>query len=136
MKAWKAVFAIAALFTLGAGLPSLLMPAADTLGINYPDTPQTHLMVRFVGLLICVFGIGNAIAATNPPAHRGIAWIGAIGKAGAVVLLTHAFTSGVIPLAPFVLGVGDLIFVVLFAVFLWKTRPSGDQTDSQPSAAV
>ena len=121
MTFWNLVFAASAVFTLGAGLPFLLAPGVDSLGIGYADTPQTRLMIRMVGLLITVFGIGYAFAALNPVANRVIAWLGVIGKSATVVLLTSAYAAGTIPIPAFVLGLGDVVFVGLFAVFLWKT---------------
>ncbi len=68
-----------------------------------------------------MFGIGYALLAWKPMANRSLALLGVIGKSGACALLTFAYLNGVIPLTPFLLGLGDIVFVVLFAVFLLKT---------------
>jgi hypothetical protein len=72
-----------------------------------------------------VFGVGYAIVARDPIGNRGILWIGAIGKLGAVVLAVLQYQQGLLPLNTLALGGGDLVFVLLFTLFLWRgPRPS------------
>jgi hypothetical protein len=73
-----------------------------------------------VGLMIAVFGVGYAMVSAAPAKNRGIVWIGVIGKIGAAVLAAVQFNAGVIPFSTFLLGMGDLVFVALFALFLWR----------------
>lgn len=115
---WRGLFAFAAFFNLAiggammAGAPGV----AEQLNIFGPGA---HYAVIMAGLLIAVFGIGYALVAAAPANNRGIAWIGVIGKTGAAALAAAQFNAGVIPFNTFLLGTGDLVFVALFALFLW-----------------
>jgi hypothetical protein len=46
--------------------------------------------------------------------------IGMIGKLGAAILATLQFQAGIIDANGLALGMGDLVFVALFALFLWR----------------
>ena len=78
--------------------------------------------MQFAGWLIFVFGVGYAMVAREPAANRGIVWIGMIGKFGAVAIaLWRLFSQGGYVAAQAVaLPLLDLVFVALFAVFLWR----------------
>lgn len=119
MKVWQGVFAFAAFYNLAVGGTMLAAPdqIAGQLGVSGAGAPFAILMS---GLMIAVFGIGYALVARAPAAHRGIAWIGLIGKLGASGLGAWQYAIGIIPVSTFALGLGDLVFVALFALFLWR----------------
>jgi hypothetical protein len=124
MKLWRSVFALAALFNLAVGGSMCAAPllVAERLGVGGAGAPYAMAMV---GLLIAMFGIGYAMVAVNPPGNRGIVWIGMIGKAGAVLIGWLQYSAGALPLSSFSLAAGDVLFVVLFALFLWRgPRPA------------
>jgi hypothetical protein len=116
---WRGLFAFAAFYNLAVGGAMLAAPArvAEQLNISGGGAP---FAVAMAGLLIAVFGIGYAMVSAAPAKNRGIVWIGLIGKIGAAALAAVQFNAGVIPLNTFLLGMGDLIFVALFALFLWR----------------
>lgn len=124
MTIWRVVFLVAALFNFAAGLPGLLAPGLNAAGLGGDGSATALLMTQLIGAMVAVFGIGYALVAFDPPAHRGIVWMGAAGKAVVIVLLAEAWTRGVIPDQTAALGVGDTIFVILFLLFLARTRPA------------
>lgn len=121
---WRVLFALAALYNLAVGGTMLAAPGAlaPQLGVEGSGAPFALMMS---GLLIAMFGIGYALVARDPPGNRGIVWIGMIGKIGAAVLGTLQYQAGIVPFSTFMLGMGDLVFVALFALFLWRgPRPA------------
>lgn len=116
---WRGFFAFAAFYNLAVGGAMLAASerAAAALNISGAGGP---FAVAMAGLLIAVFGVGYAMVAASPAKNRGIVWIGVIGKLGAAALGAMQFNAGLIPLSTFLLGMGDLVFVALFALFLWR----------------
>ncbi|MEQ9225123.1 MAG: hypothetical protein RLO15_02135 [Parvibaculum sp.] len=121
-KFWPIIFWTAAAFNFLAGLPSLLAPemAAANTGLP-PFAPEHLLIVRMSGLLICCFGIGYAMVALGQPGARQIVTLGLIGKLGVCILVALQYAATGVP-AP-VLGAtaGDLLFVILFALYLSRS---------------
>lgn len=119
MTFWRGLFALAAFYNLAVGGAMLAVAprVAGELAISGAGGPFAVMMA---GLLIAAFGIGYAMVSAAPPENRGIVWIGTIGKTGAVILASVQFNAGVIALSTFLLGMGDLAFVILFALFLWR----------------
>ncbi len=124
MNFWRGLFAIAASVNLAVGGAIAAGPtrAAEQLGVTGPGGPYAIFMV---GMMIAVFGVGYAMVARNPAGNRGIVWIGMIGKIGAAALAAMQYVAAIIPLSTFLLGMGDLVFAALFALFLWRgPRPA------------
>lgn len=119
MTFWRGLFAVAAFFNfaVGAAMLAATTRISAQLGVLGPGAPFT---IAFAGLLIVTFGIGYAMVAYAPAANRGIVWIGAIGKLGVAALGAAQYFAGAVPFGTFALGLGDLAFVVLFALFLWR----------------
>lgn len=115
---WRVLFALAAFYNWAVGGTMLAAPGAlaPQLSIEGAGAP---FALQMTGLLIAVFGLGYAMVARNPAGNRGIIWIGMIGKIGAAVLGTIQYQAGIVPFTTFALGMGDLVFVALFALFLW-----------------
>lgn len=118
-KFWRGVFGLAAVFNLIVGGAMLAAPerVAAGLSVSGAGAPFAILMT---GLLIAVFGLGYTMVARDPVRNRGIVWMGMIGKFGVVVLATTQYATGVVPFNTFATSLGDLAFVVLFALFLWR----------------
>jgi hypothetical protein len=119
MTRWKALFSLAALVNLGVGGAMAATPreVAAQLGVLGPGGPYA---ITMVGMMIAVLGVGYAIVARDPAHNRGIVWMGVISKLGAAGLAAAQFVQGLIPHSTFVLGMGDLVFAALFALFLWR----------------
>ena len=87
--------------------------------VGMPGATEAMLLpYRCMGLFIAVFGVGYAIVASDPSRQTGIVRIGVIGKLGFVMLMTIAWTTGVIPMAQFASSLADLPWVVAFLLFL------------------
>lgn len=116
---WRGLFAFAAFWNLAVGGVMLAAPArvAEQLQISGPGGP---FAVTMAGLLIAVFGIGYALVSAAPANNRGIVWLGVIGKLGAAALAALHFYAGNLPFNTFALGMGDIAFAALFALFLWR----------------
>lgn len=120
MRAWKAVFAVAAVFNWLVGLPLLIAPAAfyAMLGQSTPDLFNAQM----AGALIVVFGVGYAMVARDPVANRGIVWLGVIGKGPLPLLYWLNVQAGRAPMSGFPLTLVDLAFAALFLTYLLRTR--------------
>ncbi|MBN8606139.1 MAG: hypothetical protein J0L81_04415 [Caulobacterales bacterium] len=114
---WRVLFALAALYNLAVGGAMLAAPGAlaPQLSVEGAGAPFALMMS---GLLM--FGVGYAMTARDPAGNRGIVWIGMIGKIGAAALGTIQYQAGIVQFSTFALGMGDLVFVALFALFLWR----------------
>jgi hypothetical protein len=126
---WRGVFGFAALYNLAVGGAMLAASEQAAAGLNISGAGGPFA-VAMAGLLIGVFGVGYAMVAAAPAKNRSIVWIGVIGKLGAAALGAIQFNAGLIPFSTFLLGMGDLVFVVLFALFLWRgprPQPAGHQ---------
>jgi hypothetical protein len=119
MTFWRGLFAFAAFVNLAVGGAMAAAPArvAEQLGVTGPGGPYA---ITMVGMMIAVFGVGYAIVARNPAGNRGIVWIGIVGKLGAAALAAMQYAAGLIPTSTFALGMGDVVFAALFALFLWR----------------
>ncbi len=124
MNMWRVVFALAAFVNFAVGGVMTAAPGRVAAAIG---GTADQASVQFAGWLIFVFGIGYAMVAREPARHRGIVWIGAIGKLGAVVLTLWRLLAqgGYVPAQVIALPLVDLVFVALFALFLWRgPRPA------------
>jgi hypothetical protein len=121
MRVWKILFALAALSNLTVGLGLLLSADrfAQDLGVS---GPAAGYVVGFAGVVIAVFGVGYGLAALDPLANRPLVVIGALGKASAVALTSWHAAAGHIPNNIYLTMMGDLIWAIVFAVFLQQTR--------------
>lgn len=116
---WRVLFAVAALYNLAVGGAMLATPDALAAQLNVEGAGAAFALMMS-GLLIAMFGVGYALVARDPAGNRGIVWIGMIGKIGAAALGTIQYQAGIVPFTTFALGMGDLVFVALFALFLWR----------------
>ena len=121
MRIWKIVFALAALTNLVVGL-GLLVDAGHYAAEIGVAGPAASFVVGFAGLVIAVFGVSYALVALDPIANRPLVVIGALGKGAAVVLTSWHALAGHIPNNIYVTMMGDLVWAVVFVVFLQQTR--------------
>lgn len=114
---WRTFFVVAAVFNFAAGLPLLLAPDVmlSTLGVAVPDDLLFH---RLTGLLVVCFGVAYYLISQDLARYQPLVWLGIAGKAGVFVLFGQAFAAGLVPMPPFALAIGDLLFAVGFLVFV------------------
>jgi hypothetical protein len=114
-------FAVAALFNIAVGAAMVIVPSRIAMHLNV-DGLGAPYVVATVGLLIVAFGIGYGMVAQDPAHNRGVIWIGMIGKLGVAGLGALQFAAAIIPFRYLALGMTDVVFAGLFALFLWRTR--------------
>ena len=122
MTLWRVLFALAALFNLAVGVPLVLAPKMAVAGL-VETPPPDFMLAQILGVLISVFGVGYAMVALDPPGNRSIAWLGVIGKLPIPVILWFYVRADLVPARTLLLSLGDLLFAVLFVLFLWRTAP-------------
>ncbi len=121
MTFWRVVFALAAAFNFAVAAIMLTGPMSLAASTGQgPSADQFYLQTS--GVMIAVFGLGYAMAARDPIRNRPIIWLGLIGKAAMPILSGLYVRAGLMPLSTFYVSLGDLVFVILFALFLARTR--------------
>jgi hypothetical protein len=133
----KVVLAAAGAYNLAWGAFVVLFPAAlfRWAGME-PPTPIA--VWQCVGMLIGAYGIGFAIAATDPFRHWPIVLVGLIGKTSSMIGLAWYTSRGDLPA---ILGwnalASDLVWCVPFVLILVGARgraPSAPRSGSLPAA--
>lgn len=127
MLYWRLFFCVAALNNLVIG--GIMMFAADQAAARIGVTgPAAGYIVAFGGLLVAVFGVAYALVAYRPLPNRNLVAIGAFGKACAVALASWHALAGHISQSTYMLAMGDLVFVLIFCLFLMQTRNAPNAT--------
>jgi len=120
---YRKLFFVAALWNLALGLAFLLMFSRLMTLFGMP-TPARELTAfhQMAILLAMVYGIGYYMVSRDLYSHKGIVLLGVIGKIIVFALfLYHMLFSGLHFLI-FLVGFGDLIFALLFIMFLRFAR--------------
>jgi hypothetical protein len=71
---------------------------------------------------VLVFGIGYYIVSRDPGRNRGIVWMGMLAKIAFFFAAIPYFLKKKITAITFLLAFGDLVFGILFGLFLRNTR--------------
>jgi hypothetical protein len=123
---YQKIFFWGAVWNFSVALPGLLfykLQFGQTFG---PEsfTGNFHLTLLFIifMLAVLIFGIGYYIVSIDPFLNRGIVWMGIMGKLCLFCILTFCFIVGKATLIAFMLVLGDVIWSVLFGLFLYQTR--------------
>lgn len=121
--AYKKFFFIAALYNLGLGFTHLVVYSRIAAIIDMPtQLREPDVFSQMAILLAMVFGVGYYMVSKDLYAHMGIVLLGIMGKIAVFLLfLYHLICSG-LPVPFFLIGVGDLIFALLFWRFLIFAR--------------
>jgi len=90
---------------------------------GFSPFPDAALMY-FQGFLMAVllFGAGYFMVGLNINKNHGIVWLGAIGKILVFIFLVVYYFMGHIKFYLVLVGIGDLIFAILFIIFLIKYK--------------
>jgi hypothetical protein len=122
------LFALGAAWNIVIGLSVSVAPLSS-LRLLYGHEPSADdqllsMLYRDFASCVLIFGLGYGIVAVDPSQNHGLVWLGIIGKLGVVAVLgqrwlTEAATVWVLPVAA-----GDLAFALLFACFLWRSKPT------------
>jgi hypothetical protein len=114
----RGVLLLAAAYNLAWGTLVVLFPSAyfDWLGIPRPNYPQ---LWQCLGMIVGVYGVGYAIAASDPLRHWPIVLVGLLGKVLGPLGFLDAVRRGELPWAfGWVNVTNDLIWWVPFALIL------------------
>lgn len=119
----SAVLLAAAAYNVAWGTLVVLCPQASLhwVGLEPVNYPQIW---QCVGMMVAVFGVGYAIAATNPLRHWPIVLVGLLGKVLGPIGFLNAALAGHLPWSFGWLNLtNDLIWWLPFALILrraWK----------------
>ena len=102
------------------------------------EPPRYPEIWQCVGMIVGVYGIGYAIAATNPFRHWPIVLVGFLGKTFGPLGFLKAASSGALPWAwGWIIVFNDLVWWVPFAVTLYLTfRHLTDTSIGQPDVSL
>lgn len=116
---WTRFFAFAGIFNLIVGLVLMIDPSL--MGKSWSVLPPDDwFFLRIAGAAITAFGIGYLMVAADLDRHRGIVWIGVIGKALVILVTMIYWIDGTIGFRTVSLALVDLIFVLGFLRFLTR----------------
>lgn len=112
----NALLATAVMNLFGAGL---FLPSAEDLR-EIAGLPQAEhpVYLAVLAMFVALFGVGYLWVAVAGRAERLFIGISALGKISFVALLTGFWLGGTLPLRAPLLASGDLVFGVLFLVWL------------------
>lgn len=82
----------------------------------------TTFILRTFYTHVLVFGIGYYIVSRDPSRNRGIVWMGMLAKIAFFFAAIPYFLKKKITAIAFLLAFGDLVFGILFGLFLRNTR--------------
>ncbi len=108
----------AGIYNILWGAWAVLFPNAqfDWLGMPPPNYPQFW---QCIGMIVGVYGLGYAIASTNPARHWPIVLVGFLGKIFGPLGMIQALWTGALPLGFAINCVfNDLIWWIPFALIL------------------
>ncbi len=120
---YKKLFFVAALWNLALGFVFLVSFSRLMPLFGMPTPPRELAAFHQMGILLAmVYGIGYYMVSRELYAHRGIVLLGIIGKVVVFLLFLYHLAFSGLHLLIFLIGVGDLIFALLFIRFLAFAR--------------
>ena len=121
---WRSrVLLAAAIYNIGWGAWVVLFPA-HLFGLVGMELPAYPMIWQSVGMIVGVYGLGYGLAAFDPDRHWPIVLVGFLGKIFGPIGFVYHFALGNFPAAFWwVTLFNDLIWIVPFALILWRARP-------------
>ena len=119
---WKIVFLVAGLYTAGGVLPGIFDPEQGLHDFTNQiiEDWNTIYFFRSLWITVLVFGIGFFIVALNPAKHIGIVIMGLLGKLLFAANVLIQYSSEKVSQMAMTAAVIDLVFVLLFGIFIFK----------------
>jgi len=108
-----------AFFNLGGALLFAFPASIGSLAGLPAPVPTVYSML--IVLFVLLFGGSYAWVASQPTINRPMVALGAIGKAGAFVVVALCWLAGAVPALSVLAIAGDLVLAVLFARWLVAT---------------
>ena len=132
---YKRLFVFAALYNLILGFIHLVFYSQIAAMIGMPaHLSESNVFSQMAILLAMVFGVGYYMVSKDLYGHMGIVHLGILGKLVVFLLFLYHLIVSDLPVPFFLIGVGDLIFALLFLKFL-KFAHGGKNLEA-PEAGV
>ena len=132
--AW--VLWLAAAYNLAWGAWVVLFPQA-MFRLARMDPPNYPQLWQCIGMIVGVYGVAYAIAATDPLRHWGIVLVGLMGKVFGPIGFVDAAWRGELPWTFGLMCLGnDLVWWVPFGLILWRAFRRRDVTARRPGDTV
>lgn len=117
----RRVLLFAAIYNLAWGAFAIISPMSIFRWTGFDPLPAYPELWQCIGMIVGVYGVGYAIAATDPYRHWPIVLVGLLGKVFGPIGFVSAMLSDRLPAAlGFTILTNDLIWWVPFAVILWQ----------------
>lgn len=114
----KWVLIAAALYNIAWGMAVVLFPHALFVWASLPS-PTYPSFVQCIGMIVGVYGVGYAIAATSPARHWPIVLVGLLGKVFGPIGFVATASLGELPwIVGWLILFNDLIWWLPFAAIL------------------
>lgn len=127
---YRRLFFVAALYNLGLGLIFLVLFSRLMLLFGMPTPPRELAVFHQMAILLAmVYGVGYYMVSRDLFSHKGIVVLGIIGKTIVFLLFLYHLVFSGLHFLIFLIGVGDLMFVLLFMKFLAFAR---NKTAAEP----
>jgi hypothetical protein len=121
----RPIFLAAAAYNVLGGGACLVAPGpTQHLLLGEPLTGFAAMLWTDLWIFVVIIGLGNALVAIDPARNRGIAVVGALGKAAIGLHWLAVVASGRATTVLAGGACGDLVFSVLFSVWLVRSRPA------------
>ncbi len=115
----------AAVYNIAWGTFAILSPLTLFRWCGFDPLPTYPELWQCIGMIVGVYGVGYAIAASDPFRHWPIVLVGLLGKIFGPIGFIGAVTSGRFPLAMgWTIVTNDLIWWIPFGVILWSALQS------------
>ncbi len=120
----KAVLIAAGIYNLLWGTIAVLLPEQSLGWLGFDPLPQYPQLWQCIGMIVGVCGLGYIVAANDPYVHWPIVLVGLLGKfLGPTGFLLGPDLGTPLPTSlAWTLLTNDLIWLVPFAVILWRAK--------------
>lgn len=115
-----AVLLTAAFYNLAWGAAVVLYPSSILAGLSLDPLPIYPEFWQCIGMIVGVYGIGYAVAASDPVRHWPIVLVGLMGKIFGPIGFAQAVFDGRLPATMgWTILTNDLIWWFPFGAILW-----------------
>ncbi|MBL1436461.1 MAG: hypothetical protein COB08_009715 [Rhodobacteraceae bacterium] len=124
---FRALFLVSALWNLAGAIPGIF-DSAGMFEREFSHTLADPVMIaiyRGAWVTAFLYGLGFLLVAYNPVRHTGIVMMGGLGKALFAVNLLIMYLNGWTSDFAIVVITGDVVFVLLFAIYFLRLRHHG-----------
>lgn len=135
---YRRVFLIAAIWNISGGLAAIFLFESNMTslwGAEYIQLFYENRVAlstyRLFWALVIIFGVGYFIVSQDLTKNRAVIWMAVAGKLTVFIIWSYDYSIGAIQPAALIGGTGDLIFTLIFLLFLWQTRDTGTSIQTQ-----